>query len=206
MKPLTALGVLLRAILIPRATLALENLALRQQLAVLRRQTKRPRMRQSDRGFWALLKRLWPDWRSALAIVRPETIVRWNRSGFRLFWRWKSCSKGGRPKVERPARDLIRRMSRENPTWGAPRIQSELKLLGYDLAESTVAKYMFHTSKPPSQTWKTFLANHIGELTAIDFFTVPTATFRVLYVFVVLRLDRRRVLHFPNVTANPSAL
>jgi putative transposase len=187
-----------------RAAMATENLALRQQLATLKRKRQRPRLRRCDRIFWVLLKCLWRDWRSALAIVKPETVVRWHRAGFRLYWRWKSRAKNGRPKVERQVRDLINRISRENPTWGAPRIQSELTLLGHELAESTVAKYMLRPGKPPSQTWKTFLKNHMGEIAAIDFFTVPTATFRVLYVFVVLGLDRRKVLHF-NVTENPGA-
>lgn len=177
---------------------------MRQQLAVMRRTVRRPTLRTCDRIFWVWLARLWSDWRSALAIVKPETVVRWHQVGFRLYWRWKSRAKNGRPKVEREVRDLVRRMSRENHTWGAPRIQSELKLLGYDLAESTVAKYMIRPGKPPSQTWKTFLKNHLGQMAAIDFFIVPTTTFRVLYVFVMLSLDRRRVLHF-NVTENPGA-
>jgi transposase InsO family protein len=147
----------------------------------------------------------WPDWRSALVIVKPETVIRWHRQGFRLYWRWKSkACRPGRPMIEPELRALIRRMSKDNPTWGAPRIQSELKLLGHDIAESTVAKYMVRHRKPPSQTWRTFLDNHAPDLIGIDFFTVPTATFRVLYCFVVLRHDRRRVAHF-NVTANPTA-
>jgi transposase InsO family protein len=155
--------------------------------------------------FWVVLSRLWPGWQAVLVIVQPATVVHWHRQGFRLFWRWKSRKgKTGRPQIEREIRDLIRRMSRENPIWGAPRIQAELKLLGYAVAESTVAKYMVRTRKPSSPTWKTFLKNHLHELAAVDFFTVPTVTFRVLYVFVVLSLDRRRVLHF-HVTTSPSA-
>ena len=122
----------------------------------------------------------------------------------RSYWNWKSRKKPGRPKIDAEVRNLIRRMCRENPTWGAPRIQSELALLGHKVAESTVAKYMVRQPKPPSQNWRTFLANHIGQIAAIDFFTVPTITFRALYVFLVLRHDRRRVVHF-NVTANPTA-
>ncbi len=195
----------LRALLTPKARLAVENLALRQQLAVLKQSVKRPKLRLRDRVFWVWLSRLWPNWRSVLAIVQPETVVKWHRQGFRLYWRWKSRSgKPGRPSIQREIRDLIRRMSRENPTWGAPRIVSELALLGHDVAEGTVAKYMLRTRKPPSQTWRTFLTNHAGDIAACDFFTVPTVTFRVLYVFIVLRHDRRQVVHF-NVTTNPYA-
>jgi transposase InsO family protein len=196
----------LRAMLVPKVHLAYENLAFRQQLAVLKQTSKRPKLRPRDRVFWAWLSRLWTDWRSVLVIVQPDTVVGWHRQGFRLYWRWKSRTrKPGRPRVEQEIRDLIRRMSRENPTWGAPRIESELRLLGHDVAEKTVAKYMRRASKPPSQTWRTFLENHVSDLAAIDFFTVPTATFRVLYVFVVLRHDRRKVVHF-NITAHPTAL
>jgi hypothetical protein len=136
--------------------------------------------------------------------VKPETVIKWHRQGFRLYWRWKSQRRPGRPRVDIEIRQLIRRMSLENPTWGAPRIQSELALLGYTVAESTVAKYMIRSRKPPSQTWRTFLDNHVPDIVACDFFTVPTATFRVLYVFIVLRHDRRQVVHF-NVTTNPYA-
>ena len=140
-----------------------------------------------------------------LVIVQPETVVRWHRMGFRLYWRWKSArGQPGRPKVARELRDLIRRMSRENSTWGAPRIADELRLLGYDLCRATVAKYIARMSNPPSETWKTFLKNHAKDIAAIDFFLVPTVTFRLLYCFVVLSHDRRRVIHF-NVTEHPTA-
>ena len=129
--------------------------------------------------------------------MQPETVIKWHRKGFKLYWKWKSrAGKPGRPRIERKIRDLIRRMSRENPTWGAPRILSELLLLGHGVAEGTVAKYMVRTRKPPSQTWRTFLDNHVGDIAACDFFTIPTVTFRVLYVFIVLRHDRRRLVHF----------
>ena len=196
---------LLRAFLSPRLSLAAENLALRQQLATYHHFRPRPKLRQRDRLFWVVLSRLWSGWQAALLIVQPATVVHWHRQGFKLFWRWKS--RGGkldRPRIEREISELIRRMSRENPIWGAPRIQAELKLLGYAVAESTVAKYRARTRKPSSPNWKTFLNNHLHELAAGDFFTVPTAAFRVLYVFVVLSLDRRRVLHF-HVTTSPTA-
>ena len=193
----------LRAFIMGRAGAAVENLALRQQVAVFKQSVKRPKLRPRDRVFWVVLSRLWPNWRSALAIVQPETVIKWHRKGFKLYWKWKSRTrKRGRPPTERKIRDLIRRMSRENPTWGAPRIVSELALVGHDVVEETVAKYMVRTRKPPSQTWRTFLANHVPEIAACDFFTVPTVTFRILYVFIVLRHDRRQVVHF-NVTTNP---
>jgi putative transposase len=202
---LKLLAVLLRGLLANRAALAAENLALRQQLGVLQRSCKRPRLRRRDRVFWVWPSRLWQGWRSCLIVVQPATVVRWHRQGFRLYWRWRSRSnKAGRPSLDAEVQQLIRRMCRENPLWGAPRIESELALLGYDVAESTVAQYMVRGRKPPSQTWRTFLANHVECLASIDFFTVATATFRVLYVFVVLRHDRRRVVHF-NVTAHPTA-
>ena len=171
----------LKAFFGSRAALAAENLALRQQLIVLRRSVKRPHLRKGDRIFWSWLSRLWTGWRSALLIVQPATVVRWHRQGFRLYWARKSRKKLGRPKVDRTIRDLIRRMCQENSTWGAPRIQSELALLGHDVAESTVAQYMVRQPKPPSQNWRTFLTNHIGQIAAIDFFTVPTITFQLLY-------------------------
>jgi len=202
---LKAVLVFLRSMLIPKVHLAIENLALRQQLAVCRQSVKRPKLRSRDRVFWASLSRLWPDWRSALVIVQPETVIKWHRLGFKLYWRRKSrTGKVGRPCVSQEIRNLIRRMSRENPIWGAPRILSELRLLGYDVAESTVAKYMVRLRKPSSPTWKIFLKEHAHEIVACDFFTLPTVTFRVLYCFVILSHDRRKVLHF-NVTEHPTA-
>ena len=188
-----------------RASLAVGNLALRQQLNVLKRSVKHPRLRRRDRIFWAWLSRYWSNWRSVLVIVQPATVIRWHRAGFRLYWRWRSRKRTvGRPRVEAEIRDLLRRMCLENPTWGAPRIQSELRLLGHDVAESAVAKYMIRRRKPPSQTWRTFIENHVGEIAAIDFFLVHTVTFRVLFCFLVLLHQQRRVIHF-NVTSNPSA-
>jgi transposase InsO family protein len=187
-------------------TLRLENLALRQQLGVLRRSTpKRLRLTATDRLFWAWLSRVWVDWRSTLMIVKPETVVGWHRKGFRLFWRWKiRHGKPGRPTVSREVRDLIRTMSRANPLWGVPRIHGELLKLGIEISEPTVSKYMVRRHKPPSQTWRTFLENHVQSLVSVDFFTVPTIRFRVLYVFLVLAHERRRILHF-GVTAHPTA-
>jgi putative transposase len=189
-----------------RAALQLENLALRHQIGVLQRSArKHPKLTPGDRLLWVLLSGLWRDWRSALAIVKPETVVAWHRAGFRLFWTWKvRRGQPGRPVISREIRDLIRKMCRENPGWGAPRIHGELLKLGIDIGESSVSKYMFHGRKPPSQAWRTFLENHAKQLVSIDFFTVPTIRFHVLYVFLVLAHDRRRILHF-NVTAHPTA-
>ncbi len=145
---------------------------LRQQLAVCKQAVKRPKLRPRDRVFWVWLSRLWPNWRSALDIVQPKTVIKWHRIGFKLYWRRKSRpGKPGRPPIEREIRDLIRRMSRENPTWGTPRIRSELLLLDYNIAEETVAKYMVRTRKPPSQAWRTFLDNHAADIAACDFFS-----------------------------------
>ena len=198
------LYIFIRGLLLGRLTLAAENLALRQQLAILQRTLPRPKLQRRDRRFWVWLSRLWANWRSVLVIVKPETVIRWHRWGFRYYWRWKSRKRGGRPKTAQEVIDLIRRMAGENATWGAPRIQSELKLIGHDVAESTVAKYLDRPRKPPSQTWETFLKNHVGCLASIDFFVVPTVTFKLLYCFVVLCNDRRRVVHF-NVTEHPTA-
>lgn len=186
--------------------LALENLALRQQLAVMKRQCPRPRLRTTDRWFWVSLSRIWPNWRKPLLLVRPETVIGWHRRGFRLFWSWISRRKQlGRPGTRRELRDLVRRMAAANPLWGAPRIHGELLKLGIEISERTVSRLMPKRRKPPSQTWKAFLENHVNELVSIDFFTVPTATFRVLFVLVVLAHHRRRVLHF-NVTEHPTEL
>ena len=150
-----------------------------------------------------MLSRIWSGWRGALHIVQPETVIRWHRQSFRYYWRWKSRDRG-RPRLDPEIRRLIQRMCRANPLWGAPRIHGELLKLGIDVSEATVSKYMVKRHGPPSQAWRTFLDNHAKELIALDFFTVPTATFKVLLVLVVLRHDGRRILHF-NVTEHPTA-
>jgi hypothetical protein len=202
---LTVVGVL-SSLVKTSAELRLENLALRHQLGVLRRcAPKQLKLTPADRVFWVCLRRVWADWKSALMIVKPATVIAWHRKGFRLFWTWKIRSgKRGRPAVPQQIRDLIRMMSRNNPLWGAPRIHGELLKLGIEITEPTVAKYMLRRSKPPSQTWRTFLDNHVKSIVSVDFFTVPTLRFQVLYVFLVLAHDRRRILQF-GVTANPTA-
>ena len=159
----------LSSILRSRAVLELENLALRHQIGVLQRfASKRPKLTPLDRVLWAWLSGMWSDWRSALAIVKPETVVAWHRAGFRLFWTWKGRrGQPGRPVISPEVRDLIRRMCRENSTWGAPRIHGELLKLGIDIGETSVSKYMVRSRKPPSQTWRTFLENHLQQLVSM---------------------------------------
>ena len=188
-----------------RAALQLEILALRHQLGVLQRSVKRPKLTASDRLLWAWLSSAWPDWRSALIIVKPETVIGWHRKGCRLYWKWKSRhGRRGRPCVAAETIQLIRRLNRENPLWGAPRIHGELLKLGVDIGETSVSKYLVRRRKPPSQTWRTFLDNHVKTIVSVDFFTVATIRFQILYVLLVLAHDRRRIVHF-NVTSHPTA-
>jgi putative transposase len=188
-----------------RAALQLENLALRHQLGVLQRCVKRPKLAPADRLLWVWLFAVWSGWWSALIIVKPNTVIAWHRRSFRLFWTWKvRRGQPGRPAVSKEIRQLIRRLSRENPLWGAPRIHGGLLKLGIDVGETSVGKYLMRHREPPSQTWRTFLENHVKTMVSVDFFTVPTISFRVLYVFLVLAHDRRRIVHF-NVTAHPTA-
>jgi putative transposase len=187
-----------------RAELHLEILALRHQLAVVNR-SRRPRvcLTAADRMLWAWLSQTWSDWRPALVLVKPATVLAWHRRGFRLFWTWKS-HRPGRRTTTPDIRALIRRMATANPLWGAPRIHGELQKLGIPLSQSTVAKYMPRRDGPPSQPWRTFLANHLAQIMAADFFVVPTVTYRLLFVLVVLAHDRRRIVHVA-VTDHPTA-
>jgi putative transposase len=185
--------------------LALENLALRQQLTVYKRTVTRPRLRKIDRLFWVGLARVWAGWQQALVIVSPDTVLRWQRRRFREYWaKLSGGSSGGRPPVNAEIKALVSRMAAANPLWGAPRIHAELLKLGIKVAERTVSRLLPTRPRPPSQTWRTFLANHVRDLVGLDFFTVPTAGLRVLSVLVVLAHDRRRVVHF-NVTECPTA-
>jgi len=182
-----------------------ENAVLRHQLMVLRRKMLgRVPLTNTDRWFLVQLYRWFPSVLQVITIVQPETIVRWHRAGFRLYWRWKSRPRGGRPQIEADLRALIRRMSIENPLWGAPRIHGELLKLGFEVAQSSVAKYMVKRCGPPSQGWRTFLRNHAPEIAAMDMFVVPTIGFDLLYGFVIVRLDRRDLV-WVNVTTNPTA-
>ena len=188
-----------------RAALQLEILALGHQLGILQRSVKRPKLTAADRLLWAWLSAVWKDWQPRAAIMKPATVIGWHRKGFRLFWTWKiRRGRPGRPAGPANVRSLIRLMSRDNPLWGAPWIHSELLKLGIAIGESSVSKYMIRHRKPPSQTWRTFIDNHVKTMVSVDFFTVPTIRFQVLYVFLVLAHDRRRILHFA-VTAHPTS-
>jgi transposase InsO family protein len=182
-----------------------ENAVLRHQLNVLRRRLHgRVPLTNNDRWFFIQLYRWVPSILQVLTIIQPETLVRWRRAGFRCYRRWKARSLEGRPQIETELRALIRRMSMENPLWGAPRIHGELLKLGFEVAQSSVAKYMVKRWGPPSQGWLTFLRNHAPDIAAMDLFVVPTIGFGLLYAFVIVRLDRRDLVWI-NVTANPTA-
>src|SRR5467141_2912045 len=201
---LHSLGMFMVDLFKPRRRLEAENLFLRHQLSIaLRRAPPRLRLRGSDRALLVWMTRLWPNLLGAAKVVQPETILRWHRAGFTAFWRWKSRKRAGRPKIDRGLRDLIRRMSRENSEWGASRIHGELLMLGFEVAQSTVSKYMVRDGSP-SQSWKTFFRNHAQAIAAIDLFVVPTLTFERLFAFLVLGHGRRQLLWF-EVTRHPTA-
>ena len=182
-----------------------ENAVLRHQLTVLRRRLQgRVRLTNKDRRLLIVLYRWFPSILQVLTIIRPETLIHWHRSGFCCYWRWKSRSLGGRPPIEARLRALIRQMSMNNPLWGAPRIHGELLKLGFEVAQSSVAKYMVKRRGPPGQGWLTFLRNHAPDIAAMDFFVVPTIGFDLLYAFVVIRIERRDLVWI-NVTKNPTA-
>src|SRR5271169_2760891 len=188
-----------------RARLEAENLLLRQQQLVLRRKSPtRVRLWNIDRLLMVWLYRLYPSLLDEIIIVQPETVIRWHRRGFRAYWRWKSRHLGGRPRTAAEIRALIRRMNRENSLWGAPRIHGELLMLGIEVAESTIGRYMVRRRRPPSQGWKTFLHNHAAGIASLDLFVVRTISFKLLYGLVILRHTRRRLVTIA-VTANPTA-
>lgn len=202
---LHALGMLLFDFFESRARLEAEIWLLRHQLNIaLRHAPPRVRIHRGDRVFMIWMVRLWPSLLDAVQVVQPETVLRWQRAGFRIYWRWKSRKRVGRPKIDRGLRDLIRRMSQENPLWGASRIHGELLMLGFEVAQSTVSKYMARGGPPPSQSWKTFLRNHAHAIAAIDLCVVPTVTFERLFAFLIVGHDRRRLLWI-EVTRHPTA-
>jgi hypothetical protein len=201
---LHALGEFVTDLFKSRCRLEAENLLLRHQLTIALRASPRLRLLGSDRALLIWMTRLWPSLLDAVRVVQPETVLRWHRAGFKMFWRWKSRPKAGRPKIDHGLRDLIRRMSRENPLWGASRIHGELLMLGFEVAQSTVSKYMGRSGMPPSQNWKTFLRNHAQAIAAIDLCVVPTLTFDLLFAFLVLGHGRRQLLWF-EVTRHPTA-
>jgi putative transposase len=189
-------------------TLLLENLDLRQQLAVLKRKQPRPRLRAFDKIFWVLARRFWSGWKRDLIVVSPETVVGWHRAGFRLYWRAISRARRavGRNRISKEVRDLIFRMVAENATWGAPRVHGELLMLGFDVSERTISRWIRRAPRDPelAKRWLAFLKNHREAIAAMDFFTVPTVTFHLLYCFFVIGHDRRQILHF-NVTRHPTS-
>src|SRR6266576_1293655 len=194
---LYAFGMFVADLFKSRSRLEAENLFLRHQLNLaLRQKPPRIRLQGSDRALLVWMVRLWPSLLDAVQVVQPETILRWHRAGFRTFWRWRSRNRVGRPKIDRELRELIRRMSMENALWGASRIHGELLKLGYEVAQSTVSKYITRGGRPPSQSWKTFLRNHAEAIAAIDMCIVPTLTFERSFVFLVLGHGRRRLLWF----------
>jgi putative transposase len=185
--------------------LVLENLALRQQLTAMKRSANRPRLERGDRLFWIALARVWQNWRTALVVVQPDTVVRWHRDWLRRRWTRRSKRRpGGRPPLDQQIRVLVRDMATANPLWGAPRIHGELRTLGVDVSERTVSRLLRRYPRLSSQTWKTFLTNHLASAASMDFFTVPTLTGRVLFVLIVLAHHRRRIVHV-NITNHPTA-
>ena len=201
---LLALLASLRAGFRSRTALQLEVLALRHQLAVYQRRPTRLRTKVADRLLWAWLSRTWAGWRDALVFVKPSTVIAWQRRRFRDHWARLSQARPGRPRLAKAVQDLIREMSNANPRWGSPRIVGELAKLGIHVAKATVERYLVRPRKPPSPTWRAFLANHVTDLVSVDFFVVPTVTFKVLFVFIVLAHARRRIVHY-NVTEHPTA-
>jgi putative transposase len=191
-----------------RREIVLENLVLRQQLVVLKRRHPRPKLKMVDKLFWLGVRRFWSGWKESLIVVTPDTVVRWHRAGFRLYWRLISKVRhgAGRKRLSKEIRELIFRMVAENPTWGAPRIHGELLMLGFDVSERTVSRWMKRAPRnpEPGRRWLAFLRNHQEAIAAMDFFAVPTLTFGVLYCFFVISHDRRQILHV-NVTAHPTS-
>src|ERR1700730_13383565 len=207
-----AMGLLFGAILRlfrARRRLLLENLALRQQLAALKRRHPRPRLAAFDKLFWVLARRFWSGWKQALIIGSPETVVRWHRCGFALYWRAISRARRmvGRRRISKEVRDLIFRMVGEKPTWGAPRIHGELLMLGFDISERTISRWMRRAPRDPepAKRWLAFLRNRREAIAAMDLFTVPTITFGVLYCFFIIGHDRRRIVNC-GVTKHPTSL
>jgi transposase InsO family protein len=203
---LLLLADLFRALLRSRSALIAETLLLRQQLAALTRPTRqRPRLRTRDKRLWIVVRWVWRDWRRYLVVVRPETVIGWHRTGWRLVWRWASRPRGGRPRLSGEVRDLIARMARENPMWGSERIRGELRKLGIAVSKRSVQQYRRRgPARPPSQSWRTFLANHRPDIWAADLLTVQTLAFRTLYVLLFITHGRRELVHV-NVTAHPTA-
>jgi putative transposase len=188
-----------------RTQLQLEMVYLRKQLEILTRTSAKPRLRPSDRFFFSILTNIFSSWKSTLLIIKPETVIRWHQQGFKVYWRWKSRSALGRPRIPQEQIDLIKQIANDNPLWGVPRIHGEILELGFDISEATVQRYL--PRKPhrtTRQRWKTFLKNHSAEIVSLDFFVVPTIAFKLLHVLVFRSHDRRKIIHF-NVTDHPTS-
>ena len=187
------------------AQLKLEVLFLTKQFEILQRTNSKIKIKTTDRLFFSLIKNLFSNWKERMFIVKPETVIKWHRTAFRFYWRWRSKPKGGRPRISKEVINLIKQMATENPKWGAPRIHGELLKLGFDISESTVQRYMPKKGKRDNvQNWMTFLKNHSKDIISIDFLTVPTIQFKLLHVIVVVEHYRRKLIYF-NVTKNPTA-
>lgn len=197
---------LLRSSFKSKTQLQLENVYLKKQLEILNRSYPKPKIKNSDRLFLIALKTLLCNWKNCLFIVKPETVIQWHKKGFKLYWRIKSNHKGGRPKIEKELRTLIRQMAFDNPLWGVPRIHGELLKIGFCISQSTVLRYMPKgNGRTTGQRWKTFLKNHSRKIISVDFFTVATVNFKIVYVLVFLEHSRRKIIHF-NITSNPTSL
>ena len=186
-----------------KAALQLENLLLRKQIEILMRRKNRPRVNNRDRIWLVLISKIYSQWHQAFLIFKPKTLIRWHRLGFKLFRCWKSGKSAGRPTINKDLRYLIRRIAMENPLWGAPRIHGELLKLGFDVSQATVSSYMPKKVKQSGQTWLTFPHNHLKETVSVDFFNILTLTYSILYVFVILSHDLRKILHY-NITKHPT--
>jgi putative transposase len=188
-----------------RIQIQLEIISLRKQLEILARTPSRPRLRSSDRFFFSTMTNVFSSWKETLLVIKPETVVRWHRQSFRVYWRWKRRSEAGRPKIPQAQINLIRQMANDNPLWEAPRIHGEMLKLGFDISEATVQRYLPRRPQRTSrQRWKTFLKNHSTQIVSVDFLIVPTISFKLLHVLVFFSHDRRRIIHF-NVTDHPTA-
>ena len=188
-----------------QSKLQLENVYLRKQLEILIRSNRKIKIKNQDRLFFVFMKSIFSYWKSSIIIIKPETVIKWHRKGFKLYWRWKCKNNGGRPKIPQGQINLIKRMAKESPLWGVPHIHGEMLKLGYEISESTVMRYMPNMKdNSTGQTWRTFLKNHSSEIISIDYFCVPTISYKLLHVLIFLSHDRRKIIHF-NVTTNPNS-
>jgi len=188
-----------------QSRLQLENIYLRKQLEILKRSNRKIKIKNQDRFFFLFMKRIFANWQSSLLIIKPSTVINWHRKGFKFYWRWKCRNSGGRPKIPQEQINLIKKMAKDNPLWGVPHVHGEMLKLGYEISESTVMRYMpKKEGSTTGQNWKTFLKNHSSEIISIDYFCVPTISYKLLHVFVFLSYERRKIIHY-NVTFHPTS-